>query len=157
MFGVSKYVAIGAAITVTILLAWSLRLDALRADWREKFMGLTAEAGEVLAAVRLASDNPKLQWKDTSRQVEEINASRASWKNAAELQSGTIDAMGRDTERLRAENAALSKKVAALNAKREALVRKLNTDALDPGDVADCWAQIQKTEDALNLLYRESF
>lgn len=151
--------AVGIATTLIIvgLLAWGLRVDHLRGDWRDKFFGLTREAGQVLASVRIVSDNPKLEWKDTSKQVDEIGRSLSSWRGTARTQSDLIDTMGRDTERLRAENAALSAKVAALTKKRNALIAKLDQDALDPGDVADCWAQIREADEALNQLYREGF
>ncbi|WP_283419645.1 hypothetical protein [Sphingopyxis sp. Geo48] len=44
-----------------------------------------------------------------------------------------------------------------VNRKRRALIEKLDDDALDPGDRADCWAQIRAADDALNQLYREGF
>lgn len=139
------------------LLAWGLRVDHLRADWRDKFLNLTSEAGRVLASVRIASDNPKLEWKDTAKQVDLLDASLTEWKGAAQMQSTQIDTMGRETERLRAENSALAAKVRALNAKRSAAIARLEQDAADPGDVADCWAQIREAEDALNQLYKEGF
>ncbi len=125
--------------------------------WKDKYGLLSNEAAVVLVATRGAADNPKLKWEDTARQIEELDASLTGWKNTAELQSGTIDAMGEEAKRLQAENAELSAKVAALNKKRDALIAKLNTDALDPGDRADCWAQIREADEALNTLYKEGF
>lgn len=125
--------------------------------WKDKYDVLSGQATTVLIATRKASDNPDLEWEDTARQIEELDASLTGWKNTAELQSGTIDAMGEETKRLQAENAELSAKVAVLNKKREALMAKLNNDALDPGDRADCWAQIREADEALNTLYREGF
>lgn len=125
--------------------------------WKDKYDVLSGQATTVLIATRKASDNPDLKWEDTARQIEELDASLTGWKNTAELQSGTIDAMGEEAKRLQAENAELSAKVAALNKKRDALIAKLNTDALDPGDRADCWAQIREADEALNTLYKEGF
>ena len=125
--------------------------------WKEKYGVLSSEAGEVLAAVRIASDNPKLAWADTKEQVEALDASLTQWRGTARTQSDLIDTMGRDTERLRAENAVLAAKVAAANKKRDAAIARLQNDALDPGDTADCWAQIREADEALNILYREGF
>lgn len=155
MFGLGKYVAIGGGVVIALLLAWALRLDYLRAHWRDKFDALSNEATAVLVAVREAADNPKLSWQDVPAQIDALDASLTGWKNTAQLQSGTIDAMGEETKRLQAENAELSAKVAQLNKKRDALIARLNNDALDPGDRADCWAQIREADEALNTLYRE--
>lgn len=125
--------------------------------WKDKFDVLSGQATSVLIATREASDNPDLKWEETARQIEELDASLTGWRNTAELQSGTIDAMGEETKRLQAENAELAAKVAVLNRKRDALIARLNNDALDPGDRADCWAQIKAADEALNVLYREGF
>ena len=37
------------------LLAWGLRVDHLRGDWRDKVLNLTSEAGRVLASVRIGN------------------------------------------------------------------------------------------------------
>lgn len=125
--------------------------------WKDKYGELSNEATAVLVAVREAADNPKLSWQDVPAQIDALDASLTGWKNTAEMQSGTIDAMGAETKRLQAENAELSAKVAALNRKRDSLIARLRDDALDPGDRADCWAQIREADEALNTLYREGF
>lgn len=125
--------------------------------WKDKYGELSNEATAVLVAVREAADNPKLSWQDVPAQIDVLDASLTGWKNTAEMQSGTIDAMGAETKRLQAENAELSAKVAALNRKRDSLIARLRDDALDPGDRADCWAQIREADEALNTLYREGF
>lgn len=155
--GIASYIRIGIGFTFLILLGWALRVDALRADWRDRFMVLRDEAGKVLASVRIASDNPKLKWADTARQVEELDKSLAGWKSEAEGLSSTIDTMGAETARLRSENATLIAKVRALNVRRSELIAQLEQDALDPGDVADCWAQIREVDDTLNRLREEGF
>jgi len=125
--------------------------------WKDKYGELSNEATAALVAVREAADNPKLSWQDVPAQIDALDASLTGWKNTAEMQSGTIDAMGAETKRLQAENAELSAKVAALNRKRDSLIARLRDDALDPGDRADCWAQIREADEALNTLYREGF
>ena len=151
------YIRAGIGLAFILLLAWGLRVDHLREGWKERFGQLSDQAGRVLATVRIASENPKLKWEDTASQVEALDASLTQWRGTARTQSDLIDTMGRDSERLRAENDALRAKVRALNAKRAELIGQLQQDALDPGDRADCWAQLRETEDALNQLYREGF
>lgn len=125
--------------------------------WKDKFGDLDNEAGVVLASIRIASGNPKLKWDDAAHQVDELDKSLTGWKSQAETLSGTVDAMGAETVRLRSENAALTAKVRALNARRSELIARLDQDALDPGDVADCWAQIREVDASLNKLREEGF
>lgn len=155
--GLGTYIRAAVGLAFVLLLAWALRLDQLRGQWRDKFDTLSNEATAVLVAVREVADNPKLQWRDVPAQIDAIDASLTQWRGTARAQSDTIDALGRDTERLRAENAELVKKIAAANAKRDAATRRLDDEALEPGDRADCWAQIREAEDALNQLYKEGF
>lgn len=150
-------VGIVTILIIVGLFAWGVRVDHLREGWKSRFDDLVDQSGKVLAAVRIASDNPKLKWQDTAAQVEALDASLTQWRGTARTQSDLIDTMGRDSERLRAENDALKVKVRELNQKRASLIAQLQQDALDPGDRADCWAQLRATEDALNLLYREGF
>lgn len=154
---IKSAVGIATMLIIAGLLAWGLRVDHLREGWKDRFGELSDQAGRVLVAVRIASDNPKLKWPDTAAQIEAIDASLDQWRGTARTQSDLIDTMGRDSDRLRAENDALKVKVRALNARRSALIGQLQKDALDPGDRADCWAQLRDTEDALNQLYREGF
>lgn len=154
---IKSAVGIATMLIIAGLLAWGMRVDHLRAHWHDKFDTLTTEAGQVLAAVRIASGNPKLKWSDARAQVELIDASLTSWRETAKTQSALVDTLGRDAERLRAENDALSAKVAVLIRKRDGLIAQLEDDAADPGDREDCWAQIREVDDALNQLYREGF
>ncbi|WP_439569039.1 hypothetical protein [Sphingopyxis sp.] len=125
--------------------------------WKDKFGDLSDEAGAVLVAVRDATGNPKLIWRDVPRQIDLLDASLTEAQTALDTQSERIDQLGAESTRLRAENEALAAKVAKLNRKRDALIAQLEDDALEPGDRADCWAQIRETDEALNQLYREGF
>lgn len=157
MMGIGSYIRLAAGIGLLLLLGWALRLDALRAEWRDRFMTLRDDAGEVLASIRIAADNPELKWDNAADQVDELDKSLTGWKSQAEALSGTIDTMGAEAVRLRAENATLTAKVRALNARRNELIAQLDQDALDPGDVADCWAQIREVDASLNKLREEGF
>ena len=125
--------------------------------WKDKYGLLSNEAGVVLVATRAAADNPKLKWGDVPAAIEALDASLLQWRGTAQTQSDMIDAMGRDTERLRAENEALTKKIAEANRRRDAAIARLDDAALDPGDRADCWSQIRAADEALNQLYQEGF
>lgn len=156
MVMVARFIGIRGGIAIALSLFAALCWFKW-GHWKDKYDVLSGQATTVLIATRDASDNPDLKWEDTARQINELDASLTGWKNTAQLQSGAIDAMGEETKRLQAENAALSAKVAALNKKRDSLIARLNNDALDPGDRADCWAQIKAADEALNVLYREGF
>lgn len=125
--------------------------------WKDKFGDLSDEAGAVLVAVRDATGNQKLVWLDVPQQIDALDASLTEAKSALDTQSDRINQLGAESTRLRAENEALAAKVAKLNKKRDALIAQLEDDALEPGDRADCWAQIRETDEALNQLYREGF
>ena len=125
--------------------------------WKDKFGDLSDEASAVLVAVRDATGDRKLVWRDVPQQIDALDASLTEAKSALDTQSDRINQLGAESTRLRAENEALAAKVAKLNKKRDALIAQLEDDALEPGDRADCWAQIRETDDALNQLYREGF
>lgn len=125
--------------------------------WKSEYFELRDEATAVVAAVRIAADNPKLQWKDTARQVSEIDKSFTAARDQLADQTAAVNQLGEETKRLRALNVEQQRKIAVLTAKRAALIQQLETSALDPGDAADCWAQIRDTDAAINLLYREGF
>lgn len=125
--------------------------------WKEKFGDLSAEAGAVLVAVREAAGNPELTWRDVPKQIDLLDESLIQARSTIDTVTDRVNLLGAESDRLRAENAALAAKVAELNRKRRALIEKLDDDALDPGDRADCWAQIRAADDALNQLYREGF
>ena len=125
--------------------------------WKDKFGDLSAEAGAVLVAVRDAAGNPKLTWRDVPKQIDALDADLTNARSALDTQTDRVNQLGAESTRLRAENAALAAKVEQLNRKRAALIAQLEDDALDPGDRADCWAQIRAADDALNQLYREGF
>lgn len=125
--------------------------------WKDKFGDLSEEAGAVLVAVRDAAGNPKLSWRDVPKQIDAIDADLTEARSTLDTQTDLVNRLGEETVRLRAENAAQAAKIEQLNRKRAALIAQLEDDALDPGDRADCWAQIRAADDALNQLYREGF
>jgi len=147
--------AIGAAFLALALVAglswhkWG--------HWKSEYFTLRDEATEVVAAVRIASDNPKLQWKDAARQVGLIDRSFSEARDRLSDQTAEVNRLGAETKRLRALNEEQRRKIAALTARRDTLIARLESEALDPGDAADCWAQIRAMEATMNALYQEGF
>lgn len=153
--GIRLYAALGTAVVLALLFAWAMRLDALRADWKSKFDALTEQASVVLTSARAASDNPRLSWRDAAAQIDLIGTSRREWKSTADLQSARIDALGAETARLKALSAEAQAKARAIIAKRDTAIARLSAMALTPGDRADCVAQLNAAEAALDLVYQE--
>jgi phage-related tail fiber protein len=155
MFGSTRLVAGIGGIALALALGWGLRVNSLRAHWHGKFDTLNGEAVVVLAAAGRAADNPKLRWADVPEQIELLGASRKAWKGTAELQSSRIDALGVEAARLQALNADLRTRAQAAIARRDVAIRRLDRDALTPGERVDCARQLIEAEAALDLVYRE--
>lgn len=155
-FGILRAIGVRGGIIIALALFAALCWHKWGV-WKDKFGDLSDEAAQVVIAVRDMSGNPKLQWKDVPQQLDLLDKSLTEKTVALDQQTAAVDALGAETARLRAENSEQAKKIAALNRKRDALIARLNDDALEPGDRADCWAQVRAAEDALNLLYREGY
>lgn len=125
--------------------------------WKDKFGDLSDEAARVVIAVRDMSGNPKLQWKDVPQQMDLLDKSLTEKTTLLDQSTAAVNTLGAETARLQAQNAEQAKKIADLNRKRDALIAKLDDDSLEPGDRADCWAQVREAEEALNTAYREGF
>lgn len=153
MFGLSKYILAGGGVALALALAWGLRVDHLRADWKARFETLSGEAGNVLYEIRVASGNDKLKWQDAPQQVRAIGSSLTEWRNVASKQSAEIDRMAFDAARMQKLNAELRAKAEVELRKRKAAYEQLDASAADPGDRADCIAQIKAAEAALDAIY----
>lgn len=154
-FAARHWKAIISAIGFALLLGWALRVDHLRGNWKAKHEALSAIAGDILVAVRTASDNPRLKLTDAAEQVRLIGDAKRAWKATSELQSTRIDALGIEAARLTALNADLRARAEKAIAKRESAIKRLETQRLDPGERADCAAQIFAANAALDLVYAE--
>lgn len=155
MFGLSKYLVGGVGIALALSLAWGVRVNSLRADWKDKYENLSVVAGKILVSIRLASDNPKLGLNDAAEQVDIISESRKAWRDASHMQTRRIDELGVETARLKALSDEARRKADAAIAKREKAIDRLKTLALTPGERADCAKQIQQANEALDLVYSE--
>lgn len=124
-----------------------------RAEWKGKYETLSAEAGNLLYEIRVASDNKKLKWRDAPQQVRAIGTSLTEWRNVAAKQTAEIDRMAFDAARMQRLNAELRAKAEVELRKRKAAFDRLDAQASDPGDRADCIAQIKAAEAALDAIY----
>lgn len=153
--GIRLWGVLGAALVVALLFAWALRLDALRADWRGKYLGLQKQTYEVTATIGNAIGNKKLKWRDVGEQVVLVAKSRDAWKSVSGEQTAAIDAMGMETQRLQRLNADLRARADKLIRERGKLINRLERQAMDPGDRSNCAAQLQAVDDALNAVFAE--
>lgn len=153
MFGLSKYIYAAGGVALALALAWGFRVDQLRGQWRDRYETLSAEAGNLLYEIRVASDNKKLQWRDAPQQVRAIGSSLNEWRNVAAKQTAEIDRMAFDAARMQKLNAELRAKAEVELRKRKAAFDRLDAQATDPGDRADCIAQIKAAEAALDAIY----
>lgn len=143
---------LGAALVVALLLAWALRLDSLRGEWKGKFEALTEQAGTVLLATREASDNPELKWEQAAGQIVALGESNRALKVAITQQNQAIDDMAREAVRLRAKAAELKAIADKAQAQRQVALTKLSDMAITPGTRSDCLVLLREAEDALDLV-----
>lgn len=148
-----KPLGIGAGIVAALLLAWALRLDHLRADWKGRFDQLTEQAGQVLFATRQAADNPKLQWQDTAGQIVALGESNRSLKGEIAATNLRIDEMARQAVAAKAHAAEMVKIANKAKAQRAAALRQLSDMAATPGTRSDCLALLAEAEEALDLVH----
>ena len=144
------YGAIGVAFL--LLLLWGLRVDHLRADWKDRFEGLTEEAASVLASTRRASDNPKLTWKNAAQQIDALGDNHRVALASIEEQNAAIDDMAREAVRLRKRADELQRIADRAAAQRREALRRLADMSITPGTREDCETLLAEAEEALNLV-----
>lgn len=155
MFGLSKYLIGGSAIALALSLAWGMRVDHLRADWKGKYEILSQVSGDILVSVRRAAGSKSIKLVEAAEQIDLISTSRKAWMGTAKLQSSRIDEISNETLRLKALNAELRQKAEAAIAKRDTAIKRLATEALTPGERTDCAKQLFDAEAALDLVYQQ--
>lgn len=103
-------------------------------SWRDKAQRYNLEVGAVLGAVRLASNNPKLERADLVTQIATLGGSVAELEGGIRACKGSIDKLVQaDTARQREADALLS---GVLNQKAEAERARvrLEASARNPGN-----------------------
>ena len=130
-----------------VVLAWGLRMDHLRAYWRDITVNVSVA---VTNATGKHVDNDKL-----AKAVEGLGTDLVAERAIREAQSSRIISMGEETKRLQVLSAEWQEKALEAMADRDHAIWKLKTMAKDPGDRADCIAQLKAAEEALDLAFRE--
>ncbi|MDZ4307543.1 hypothetical protein [Allopontixanthobacter sp.] len=146
-------IAGAGALAIILLLAWALRLDHLRGEWQGKFDVLSQQAGTVLVALRLASDNPELEWTGAAGQAQALGDSKRDLEAAIEVQNRRVDELAREAVRLQAKAAELQLIADQAKAQRRAALARLSDLSITPGTREDCTILLREAEDALDLIY----
>ena len=154
MFGTTRILGIAGGVALACALAWGVSWKWDAQKWQGKVDALTALVVPLMVEVRLASD-PSLSIKDAPEQVRLIASSRKAWKDLSATQSAQFDVMALESARLKSLNADLRKTAQAAIVKRDTAIRRLEREALSPGERADCARQLFDAEAALDLVYRE--
>lgn len=139
---------IAAALIIAGLLAWALRLDSLRAGWRDLALGITAQ-------IAWSTHQDRLSTKDAIASVRRLGIERDSERSMRQLQTQQIRVWKAESDRLRKLAAAERQKALAAIASRDAAIQRLTKDVITPGERADCSKQIREAEEILLYLFRE--
>lgn len=150
--GLRLYAALGAAVVVALLLAWAMRLDALRGHWKGKYEALDKEAVTVVGALREASGNSDVTWKTAPGQIVALGESNRALKQSIDQQNATIDEMARQAVALKAKAAELQRIADRARAQRQAALDRLSDMAITPGTRSDCMVLLKEANDALDLV-----
>ncbi len=135
----------GVVIALAALYWWGDR------GWG-KYRTLRDESNTVLLAVREASDNPDLEWKNAAGQVVALGASNARLKSEIQTQNAAIDEMAREAVRLRARATELKRIADKAQAQRRSALQRLNDLSITPGTREDCMTLLNEAEQALDIV-----
>lgn len=114
---------------------------------------LRQEAGTVVIALREASNNPDLKWRDAAGQVIALGAGMKDLKSDIADANMRIDQMAQEAVRLRARADELQEIADRAKAQRQSALRRLSEGKLKPGTRADCLQLVKEANDALDLVY----
>jgi hypothetical protein len=121
MMGFSTAKLIGGLVALLLVLG----LIAERGRWMHRAHGAEAENATVCAAIRAASDNPKMDCKRAAQQVGLMGQSIADLKAGIAHQNEAVNALGAESDRQKVEAAK-----AVLNARRRARAAQATSDRL---------------------------
>ena len=159
--GIRAYLMLGVGLAFALVLAWGMRVDHLRGQWKLKFDGLSHEVTIVLPAIREASGNDKLQWRPgkhdetaVAEQVRLLGKAKATWQQTATDQSQRIAELGTEAERLKRLSDEARKQAERAIAQRNTALAKLEQMELTPSERLTCEQQLKAAEDALDIAYR---
>lgn len=166
MFGIKGKLLGGLGLVALLIIvsvaAWgfSWKADARfwqgrSAHWDREFHTLAKQSGDVLSALRIAADNPKLRWEDAPQQAKWLGEAFHGQKAVIDIQTAKVNDLGLERARLQALNDDLRKQAQALIAKKGRVIARLDSDALTPGERQDCARQLREAETALDLIFQE--
>lgn len=142
-------IGLGAALIIGGLYWWGDK------GW-SKYHDLQDQADTVLLAVREASDNPDLEWKNAAGQVVALGESNSRLKGAIAEQNAAIDEMAREAVRLRARATELKRIADKAQAQRRSALQRLNDLSITPGTRTDCMTLLSEAEQALDIVRQAS-
>ena len=148
---IGKFLGRNWKLFVILGLAIALTVARNRAEHWEKV------ARSITLAIGDAADNPKLKVGDAARQAAALGKSRDAWRSASEKQTEAVNRMAESTKQLAAIAEVRRKEIAGAVAKRDAATKRLEDQAIAPGDRADCAGQLRAAEDVLDGLYDGGF
>lgn len=154
MFGISWKLLGLSGLTLALALGWALRLDHLRAGWKDQFETLQREAKTVVLALQEASGNRKLEWKDAPGQAIALGEDKRRLERDIAEQNARLDEMAAEAVRLRARASELRRIAEKAEAQRKAALRGLSDMAATPGTREDCMTLLKEAEAALDIVYK---
>ena len=146
------YALAGVLVVLMALLVWVLRIDHLRGEYKSQFEALTEQSAEVVLALREASDNPTLGWREATGQIVALGESNRTLRVSIEVQNRNIEDMARDAVRLEAEASELRDIAERAEAQRRSALARLSNMAATPGTRSDCMVLLGEAEAALDLV-----
>lgn len=114
--------------------------------------GLQDWRGQVVVAIKEASDNPDVSARNAVDQIRALGTSNRSLKTAITEQNARLDDMAARAIKLKAKAAQLQEIAAKARAQRQAALDKLSEMAVTPGTRDDCEQLLQEADHALDLV-----
>lgn len=145
--------AVPAGLALALLLAtgWGLRVDHLRAGWRDRVSVQETEQDEVVQALAEAAENPALAWSGAARQARALGQLRVNLEDSLTRQNASIAERARAAAAAQAEAAEWQAIARRAQAQRRAALRQLEQMELTPAARADCETLLVEAVQALDL------
>ncbi len=130
-----------------VLLLATIAMGAMISNKNDTIQSLDKFIVSVQTATQIASGNSKLDREDVPLQIQRLGTALSGAKQTLENQSDSIDRMGQETIKYRAEaqrQAVLREEVIR---KSTELASKLQNEALTPVDRANLEAELRRVQD----------
>lgn len=110
------------------------------------------EAGNVVTALKQASDNPKVTWETAPGQIVAMGVGRRLLLEAVEERNQRIDEQAAEAVRLRKRGEELKRIADKAEAQRQSALKRLSNMSITPGTRSDCITLLREAEEALDLV-----